>query len=93
MMERRCRKHSGRAAAGRLVGLAAAAVLAGGFVLEAARPAAAATLLRISTEDRVARLKVVAGRSETFRLTVPFGEIVVGDPETADVNALSDRTL
>ena len=24
---------------------------------------------------------------------MPFGEIVVGDPETADVNALSDRTL
>jgi pilus assembly protein CpaC len=41
----------------------------------------------------VARLKVVMGRSETFRFTVPFGEIVVGDPETADVNALSDRTL
>lgn len=56
-------------------------------------PAAAATLLKISTEDKVARLKVVSGRSETFRLTVPFGEIVVGDPETADVNALSDRTL
>jgi pilus assembly protein CpaC len=56
-------------------------------------PAAAATLLRISSEDRVARLKVVNGRSETYRLNVPFGEIVVGDPETADVNALSDRTL
>ena len=55
--------------------------------------AAAATLLKISSEDRVARLKVVNGRSETFRLTVPFGEMVVGDPETADVNALSDRTL
>lgn len=57
------------------------------------REAAAATLIKISSADRVARLKVVAGRSETFRLTVPFGEIVVGDPETADVNALSDRTL
>ena len=55
--------------------------------------ASAATLVKISTEDRVARLKVVMGRSETFRFTVPFGEIVVGDPETADVNALSDRTL
>lgn len=55
--------------------------------------ASAATLLKISGEDRVARLKVVQGHSETFRLTVPFGEIVVGDPETADVNALSDRTL
>ena len=55
--------------------------------------AGAATLLKISTEDRVARLRVVMGRSETFRLAVPFGEIVVGDPETADINALSDRTL
>jgi len=58
-----------------------------------AAPASAATLVKISSDDRVARLKVVSGRSETFRLTVPFGEIVVGDPETADVNALSDRTL
>ncbi len=56
-------------------------------------PAAAATLLKISAEDRVGHLKVVMGHSETYRLTVPFGEIVVGDPETADVNALSDRTL
>ena len=55
--------------------------------------ASAATLLKISSEDRVARLKVTEGRSETYRLQVPFGEIVVGDPETADVNALSDRTL
>mgnify|MGYP000570661317 CR=1 FL=1 len=55
--------------------------------------ASAATLLKISSEDKVARLKVVAGRSETFRLSVPFGEILVGDPETADINALSDRTL
>lgn len=55
--------------------------------------ASAATLVKISTDDRVARLKVVMGRSETFRFTVPFGEIVVGDPETADINALSDRTL
>lgn len=55
--------------------------------------ASAATLLKISAEDRVAHLKVVIGHSETYRLTVPFGEIVVGDPETADVNALSDRTL
>lgn len=53
----------------------------------------AATLLKISSEDKVARIKVVNGRSETFRMSVPFGEIVVGDPETADVNALSDRTL
>ena len=67
-------------------------VFSGGQFLQPNR-ASAATLLKISSEDKVARLKVVAGRSETFRLSVPFGEIVVGDPETADINALSDRTL
>jgi len=82
-------------------GLITAPVVVSALVLlalsgvQALRPTAAgaATLLKISTEDKVARLKVVNGRSETFRLAVPFGEIVVGDPETADVNALSDRTL
>ncbi len=75
------------------VGSALAVLLLVGWQMERPTGAAAATLLKISADERVARLKVVAGHSETFRLTVPFGEIVVGDPETADVNALSDRTL
>lgn len=72
---------------------ALALLLLSGWQLAVPTKAAAATLLKISSEDRVARITVVNGRSETFRLNVPFGEIVVGDPETADVNALSDRTL
>ncbi len=33
------------------------------------------------------------GTSETVRISLPFSEIVVGDPETADVNPLTDKTL
>ena len=75
--------------------IVAAACFSGPIAWQIALPtdADAATLLRISRNEQVARLKVVMGQSETYRLTVPFGEIVVGDPETADVNALSDRTL
>ena len=75
------------------VASALAVLLLASWQVDKPTGATAATLLKISADDRVARLKVVAGHSETYRLTVPFGEIVVGDPETADVNALSDRTL
>jgi pilus assembly protein CpaC len=54
---------------------------------------AAARVIKLSADERVGRLQVVAGRSETLRVSLPFTEIVVGDPETADVNPLSDRTL
>ena len=60
----------------------------------AAGPAqATARVIKISGDERVGRLQIVAGRSETLRVDIPFSEIVVGDPETADVNPLSDRTL
>ena len=55
--------------------------------------AAAARIIRLSASERVGRLQVVLGKSETIRLSLPFSEIVVGDPETADVNPLTDRTL
>lgn len=54
---------------------------------------AAARIVKLSGEDRVGRMQIVAGRSETLRVSIPFAEIVVGDPDTADVNPLSDRTL
>ena len=54
---------------------------------------AAARLLKISSSNRVGKLVVVMGNSETVRLSMPFSEIVVGDPETADVNPLTDKTL
>ncbi len=54
--------------------------------------AAQTTLIKLSG-DRVGRLQIVHGQSESIRVDVPFAEIVVGDPETADVNPLTDQTL
>ena len=57
-------------------------------------PAQSSTrVVSITANERVRRISVVTGRSETLRINVPFAEIVVGDPETADVNPLSDRTM
>lgn len=62
--------------------------------LGASAPAdAGARVIKLSNENRVAKLQVVLGRSESIRVAVPFSEIVVGDPDTADVNALTDKTL
>ena len=54
---------------------------------------ASARIVKLSDNQRVARLSVVLGRSDTIRIDRPFTEIVVGDPETADVNALTNKTL
>ena len=57
-------------------------------------PVAAQTqLIKLSTNNRVGRLLIVQGSSETIRVDIPFSEIVVGDPETADVNPLTDQTM
>ena len=57
------------------------------------RAEAAATVVNLTEQNRVARVAVVVGTSQTLRISLPFSEIVVGDPETADVNPLTDRTL
>lgn len=64
-----------------------------GFAAVTAPAVAGARVISISEDNRVGRLLVVAGRSETIRVSIPFSEIVVGDPETADVNPLTDKTL
>jgi pilus assembly protein CpaC len=51
------------------------------------------TLIKLSNNSRVGRLQIVQGSSETIRVDIPFSEIVVGDPETADVNPLTDQTM
>ncbi len=50
-------------------------------------------LIKLSNNNRVGRLLIVQGSSETIRVDIPFSEIVVGDPETADVNPLTDQTM
>ncbi len=54
---------------------------------------AGAKVVKLSGSGRVARMQVTAGLSETFKVSLPFAEIVVGDPEIADVNPLTDKTL
>lgn len=74
--------------------LAATMLLATAGVLVPCAPAeAAARVVKISQENRVGVTQVVMGRSETLRVSIPFSEIVVADPDTADVNPLSDRTF
>jgi pilus assembly protein CpaC len=54
---------------------------------------AAARIISLSDRNRVGKLRVSLGESETIRVSISFSEIVVGDPETADVAPLTDRTL
>jgi pilus assembly protein CpaC len=83
-----------RRASLRICGLILAAMVAAGIVNSLiSRAEAAATVINLSDQNRVARLAIVVGTSETLRISLPFSEIVVGDPETADVNPLTDRTL
>ena len=74
--------------------LSAALLIAfgGGFAIMAEADASPRAI-RISNDSMVGNTTVVKGKSETFRISVPFTEIVVADPETADVNPLTDRTL
>ena len=73
--------------------LAAAIVFLGMPLATSGSAEAAARVVRLSDENRVGKLQVVLGNSETVRISLPFSEIVVGDPEIADVNPLTDKTL
>ena len=54
---------------------------------------AASSVINISGGQRVGKLTVSIGKSETLRVSEPFENVVVGDPETADVAPLTDQTL
>ena len=74
-----------------LVGLAAsiiAAMLPGG-----AGDAKAQRVIQITTPKRTASVGVPVGKSEDVRTDSSFMDILVGDPEIADVNPLTDRAL
>jgi pilus assembly protein CpaC len=76
-----------------LTAILAAVVAVGGLNSLISQAEAAARVVNLTEQNRVARLAIVVGTSETLRISLPFSEIVVGDPETADVNPLTDRTL
>ena len=88
-------QHRRRAAPPRiLAGLAALmaiAIVQAGFLTVA--PAAAQTLINISGGQRVGKVTVAVGQSETLRLSEPYENIVIGNPAIADVAPLTDQTL
>jgi pilus assembly protein CpaC len=67
------------------------AALAGALALSV--PAAAQTRLVEIGENKVGAVRVTQGKSQTLQTTLGFVDLVVGDPEIADVMPLTDRTM
>jgi pilus assembly protein CpaC len=55
--------------------------------------AAAERLIQVGASRRTMAVNVSIGKSEDVRTDVGFVDILVGDPEIADVNPLTDRAL
>ena len=55
--------------------------------------AAESSDIQISGSERTTSITVTLGKSRDLRTAVPFSEVSVGDPEVADVNPLTDRSL
>jgi len=79
----------------RAFGLAAVsmlAALAGGAMLAATQGAAANDVIHISSTKNTS-IKIAKGKPRTIKTSVPFYEIVIGDPEVANVNPLTDDSF
>jgi pilus assembly protein CpaC len=85
-------KHIG---AGRGLRLSLAAALAALFlgVAMPVIPAQAQKLVQISGANRSATVNVAIGKSADVRTDISFTDVTVGDPEVADVNVLTDKSL
>ncbi len=55
--------------------------------------AMAESMIHVGATKRTASVVVAVGKSEDVRTDQPFVDIVVGNPDTADVNALTDHSL
>lgn len=67
-------------------------VAAGGLMTVAVSEAAAGKVVHVSSK-RTATVKVAKGKPQTIKTDVPFYEIVIGDPDIANVNPLTDRSF
>ena len=76
-----------------LVTLAAALIGAGALLPLGGGEARAERLVQIGQAKRTAIVRVIIGKTEDVRTDTNFVDIVVGDPEIADVNPLTDRSL
>ena len=72
--------------------LATAFIVAAGCLI-AERGAQAERAIQIGAAKRTATVSVYIGKSEDVRTDTSFVEVTVGDPEVADVNPLTDRSL
>lgn len=81
----------------RRLAVAAALALGGTFVMAAlsglVSEARAQKAIQFSAGKRTQAVTVPVGKSQDIRTDTPFLEISLGDPEIADVNPLTDRTL
>ena len=71
--------------------IASTMVLAGGFLVGG--EAQAQRSIQIGGAKRTATVSVYIGKTEDVRTDTSFVELTVGDPEVADVNPLTDRSL
>jgi pilus assembly protein CpaC len=55
--------------------------------------AAAERLIQVGASRRTMAVSVAVGKSEDVRTDVGFVDVLVGDPEIADVNPLTDRAI
>ena len=69
-----------------------AAVLAGPLLAAVPTVRAEDRLVRVG-DGKVQQIRVTRGKSETMRIEAPFADLVVGDPEVADVVPLTDKSF
>ncbi len=77
-----------------LVSLAAGLVISTAACLPGFTGAAMAQrLIQVGATNRTASIVVAVGKSDDVRTDQPFVDVMVGNPDIADVNALTDHTL
>lgn len=89
----RSHRAAGRGATRRPLVLLAAVMIAATGLVPGVREAQAQRVIQVGAAKRTATLQVYIGKSEDVRTDTSFVDITVGDPEVADVNPLTDRTL
>jgi pilus assembly protein CpaC len=87
---------AGRPGQGRrpLATLAAIAVMTAAIWLSLHAPGGAQErVLALSAARRTASVAITAGKTQDVRVDAPFTDVMVGDPEVADVTPLTDHSL
>jgi len=75
-----------------LMGMAVAASICAAGLISTTSGAAASDVIHISSTKN-ASIKIAKGKPKTIKTNVPFYEIVIGDPEVANVNPLTDDSF